>query len=129
VDRVPCNLKRVVFESSQERSIRVSISTNSIHVCQLPINFNLWSVVKVYLFVAFFLGSSIRFDQSMCCLLQMVMTAMMTTSCPFPTPVHPHSSTNLRMLLRGSLGKHEQRYIPFIFQNLVFFIQIIRIPI
>jgi hypothetical protein len=40
VDSVPCNLKRVVFESSQERSLRVSISTNSIHVRESPINFN-----------------------------------------------------------------------------------------
>ena len=40
VDRVPCNLKRVVFESSQERSIRVSIYTNSIHVRESPINVN-----------------------------------------------------------------------------------------
>jgi hypothetical protein len=40
VDRVPCNLKRVVFESSQERSISVSISTNSIHVRESLFNFN-----------------------------------------------------------------------------------------
>ena len=40
VDRVLCNLKRVVFESSQERSIRVSIYTNSIHVRESPINVN-----------------------------------------------------------------------------------------
>ena len=44
----------------------------------------------------------------MCCLLQLVTTVMTTTSCPFPTPVHPHTSTNLRMLVRGKLGKHEQ---------------------
>jgi hypothetical protein len=53
VDSVPCNLKRVVFESSQERSLRVSISTNSIHVRESPINFNSYYVDKVYLFVAF----------------------------------------------------------------------------
>jgi ribosomal protein L28 len=40
VDRLACNLQRVVLESSQERSIRVSICTNSIHVRDSPINFN-----------------------------------------------------------------------------------------
>jgi hypothetical protein len=40
VDRVPCKLKRVVFESSQERYISVSISTNLIHVRESPFIFN-----------------------------------------------------------------------------------------
>jgi hypothetical protein len=54
VDRVPCNLKRVVFESSQERYLSVSISTNLIHVRQSLFIFNYYSVDIVYLFVAFF---------------------------------------------------------------------------
>ena len=40
VDRVPCNLKRVVFESSQERFIRVSIYYNSIYFRESLINVN-----------------------------------------------------------------------------------------
>ena len=40
VDRVLCNLKRVVFESSQERFIRVSIYYNSIYFRESPINVN-----------------------------------------------------------------------------------------
>ena len=40
VDRVPCNLKRVVFESSQERFIRVPIYYNSIYFRESPINVN-----------------------------------------------------------------------------------------
>jgi len=54
MDRVPCNLKRVVFENSQERFIRILFYNNSFHVCELPINFNSKSAHKVYLSVPFF---------------------------------------------------------------------------